>query len=75
MGVLLGLDEGTSWRQSRRGLQEVTISVDPTAGPIPENEPRRGFSILAIAVDAHDENYLYAGTFAGVYRSCDVGAT
>jgi photosystem II stability/assembly factor-like uncharacterized protein len=75
MGVLVGLDEGTSWRQSRRGLQEVTISVDPTAGPIPENELRRGFGILAIAIDAHDENHLYAGTIAGVYHSCDVGET
>jgi hypothetical protein len=75
MGVLVGLDEGMSWRQSRRGLQEVTISVDPTAGPIPESELRRGFGILAIAVDAHDENHLFAGTIAGVYHSCDVGET
>jgi hypothetical protein len=75
MGVLVGLDEGTRWRQSRRGLQEVTISVDPTVGPIPENELRRGFGILAVAVDAQDEDHLYAGTIAGVYHSCDVGAT
>jgi hypothetical protein len=73
--VLVGLDEGTSWRQSWRGLQEVTILVDPTAGPIPENALRRGFGILAIAVDAHDENHLYASTIAGVYHSCDDGET
>jgi hypothetical protein len=75
VGVLVGLDEGTSWRQSRRELQEVTILVDATAGPIAKNEPRRGIGILAIAVHAHDENHHYAGTIAGVYHSCDVGET
>jgi hypothetical protein len=74
-GVLASRDGGISWRLSRAGLEEVTLSVDPTQGPIPDDELRRGYGISAVAVDADDPDQLYAGSIVGVYRSRDGGAT
>jgi hypothetical protein len=74
-GVLTSLDSGASWRLSRAGLEDVTLSVDPTRGPIPDAELQRGFGISAVAVDAFDPDQIYVGTVAGVYHSGDGGAT
>jgi hypothetical protein len=74
-GVLTSRDSGASWRLSRAGLEDVTLSVDPTQGPIPDAELRRGFGISAVAVDSDDLGQIYVGTIAGVYRSSDDGAS
>ena len=74
-GVLVSRDGGQTWRLSRQGLADVTLSVDPTTGPIPDEELRRGFGITAIAVDPAGADQIYAGTIAGVYHSGDGGVT
>ena len=74
-GVLVSRDGGQSWRRSRAGLEDVTLSVDPTRGPIPEDELRRGFGITAVAEDPDHPDRLYVGTVAGVYQSNDDGST
>ena len=74
-GVLVSRDGGQTWRLGRHGLEDVTLSVDPTTGPIPDEELRRGFGITAIAADPTDADRIYVGTIAGVYRSGDGGVT
>ena len=74
-GVLLSSDAGGTWRQSRRGLEEVTLSVDPFQEPIPDEQLRRGFGIGAVAINPDLGDHLYAGTVGGLYQSTDGGAT
>ena len=74
-GVWTSADAGVTWRQSRRGLEEVTLSVDPFREPIPEAELQRGFGIDAVAIDPGTPNHLFAGTVGGLYESTDGGAT
>jgi hypothetical protein len=74
-GVLTSPDGGKTWRLSRTGLEEVTLSVDPTQGPIPDAELQRGYGITAVAASASHPDLLYVGTIAGVYRSGDGGGT
>ena len=73
-GVLVSRDSGQSWQRSP-GLEDVTLSVDPTQGPIPEDELRRGFGITAVAEEPNNPDRLYVGTVAGVYQSNDDGST
>ncbi|MEA2527752.1 MAG: hypothetical protein QOF73_4979 [Thermomicrobiales bacterium] len=70
-GVLISTDEGDTWRRSRRGLEEVTVSVDPLTDVIPKAE--RGRGITAVALDPTQPNHLYAGTGDGLYESLDEG--
>jgi photosystem II stability/assembly factor-like uncharacterized protein len=74
-GIWTSADAGATWRQSRRGLEEVTLSVDPLRAPIPEAELQRGFGIDAVAIDPGAPNRLFAGTVGGLYESTDGGAT
>jgi photosystem II stability/assembly factor-like uncharacterized protein len=74
-GVWPSADAGVTWRQSRRGLEEVTLSVDPLRAPIPEAEQQRGFGIDAVAIDPGAPHRLFAGTIGGLYESTDDGAT
>ena len=74
-GVLVSADGGSTWRQGRRGLEDVTLSVDPFRGPIPDQELQRGFGIGAVAIDPGAPDHLYAGTVGGLYASTDGGAT
>ena len=74
-GVWTSIDAGVTWQQSRRGLEEVTLSVDPILEPIPEAELQRGFGIDAVVIDPDDPNRLFAGTVGGLYESTDGGTT
>lgn len=74
-GVWTSADAGVTWRQSRQGLEAVTISVDPFRSPIPEAELQRGFGIDAVAIDPGASNRLFAGTVGGIYESTDGGGT
>jgi photosystem II stability/assembly factor-like uncharacterized protein len=73
-GVLISVDGGATWTLSRTGLEEVTLSVDPTQGPIPDAELQRGFGIPAVAIDPTRDGRLFAGTVDGLYVSLDGGA-
>jgi hypothetical protein len=64
-GVWTSTDAGVTWRQSRRGLEEVALSVDPLRAPIPEAELQRGFGIDAVAIDPGAPHRLFAGTMLG----------
>jgi hypothetical protein len=46
-GVWTSTDAGVTWRQSRRDLEEVTLSVDPLRAPFPEAEQQRGSCLLS----------------------------
>jgi photosystem II stability/assembly factor-like uncharacterized protein len=72
-GVLISADGGATWALSRTGLEEVTLSVDPTQGPIPDAELQRGFGIPAVAIDPTRDGRLFAGTVDGLYVSLDGG--
>ncbi|HEY7033598.1 MAG TPA: hypothetical protein VH482_19835 [Thermomicrobiales bacterium] len=74
-GVFVSDDAGVTWRQSRTGLEDVTVSVDPFGTPVPDAERRRGFGISAVALDPVDAGHLWAGTVGGLYDSSDGGGT
>ena len=74
-GVLISRDGGENWELHRRGLEEVTLSVDPDRQPIPDDELGRVNAILAIAIDPDDETRMFVGTVDGVYTSTDGGET
>jgi photosystem II stability/assembly factor-like uncharacterized protein len=73
-GVHLSMDEGASWRDTRSGLEAVTLSVDPLQDQIPESEKNR-YGIFTVTVDPAEPDHLYAGTVDGVYVSDDRGVT
>ena len=72
-GVAVSDDNGTTWRESRQGLEQVTVSVDPLEEPIPEAERARSISAVAIVPDSPD--HLFAGTRGGLYASINGGQT
>ena len=72
-GVATSSDGGETWRESRNGLEDVTVSVDPLQQPIPETERARGIRAVAIVTD--DPDHLFAGTVGGIYESIDGGQT
>jgi photosystem II stability/assembly factor-like uncharacterized protein len=74
-GIFVSDDAGATWRQSRAGLEEVTVSVDPLGTPVPDEEQQRGFGIFAVALDPADPGHLWAGTVGGLYESHDGGGT
>ncbi len=74
-GVRVSTDAGVTWTTSRTGLEDVTISVDPSQEFIPDAELTRGFGIRAVAIDPEEPDRLYAGTIRGLYVSSDAGAT
>jgi hypothetical protein len=74
-GVLVSHDGGGNWQESRLGLEDVTLSVDPTQGPIPDAELQRGFGITAVALDPNRPERIFAGTVNGLFVSIDGGAT
>jgi probable HAF family extracellular repeat protein len=74
-GVWTSTDAGVTWQQSRLGLEEVTLSVDPLREPVPEAEMQRESGIDVVAIDPEDPNRLFAGTVGGLYESTDAGTT
>jgi hypothetical protein len=74
-GALVSTDRGQTWQESRLGLENVTLSVDPTRGPIPDEEMQRGFGLTAAAIEATGEQRLFLGTVDGVHVSADGGAS
>jgi photosystem II stability/assembly factor-like uncharacterized protein len=75
VGVWVSDDNGATWDLSRDGLEDVTVSVDPTRERIPDSERQRGYGIGAVAIDPARPDHLYAGTVHGVFESIDVGRT
>jgi hypothetical protein len=74
-GIEVSRDGGVSWDRHRRGLEEVTISVDPVVDVIPDDERRQGYGIFALAVDPIRPGALFAGTVDGLFTSTDFGET
>ena len=74
-GVATSIDGGETWQESRRGLEDVTVSVDPLQQPIPNEEAARGFGINAVAIVPDDSDHLFVGTVGGLYESSDGGQT
>jgi photosystem II stability/assembly factor-like uncharacterized protein len=74
-GVFVSNDAGATWQQSRAGLEDVTVSVDPLRTPVPDEERRRGFGISAVALDPGHLGHLWAGTIGGLAESNDGGGT
>jgi hypothetical protein len=74
-GVAVSEDAGSTWRESRDGLQDATISVDPNREPIPADEIQRDFGINDVVIDPTHPEQLYAGTVNGLHWSPDDGAT
>lgn len=74
-GVHISSDSGQTWSFSRKGLEQVTTSVDGLTQPIPKAEIARGFDIFAVATDPKHSQRIYVGTIHGLYLSQDDGAT
>lgn len=66
MGVWVSDDAGATWSGGRSGLEQITISVDPSVEPIPDAEKGRG-RVVAVAIDPIDPDRLFAGAFAGAF--------
>ena len=75
VGVAVSRDDGRTWAASRDGLEAVTVDGDPRTDGLSENELRRPFGILAVALDPLDANRLAVGTVDGLFVSDDGGAT
>lgn len=73
-GVWVSDDAGTTWMGGRVGLEEVTISVDPSLERIPDAETGRG-RVVAVAIDPTDPDRLFAGAIGGLFVSDDGGAS
>ncbi len=74
-GVHVSTDGGQTWKFSRSGLEEVTVSVDVLTQPIPQEEVSTGFGIFAAAIHPSQPDHLEAGSIRGLYRSQDNGQT
>ncbi len=65
------------WAMALTGMLLFACTKDPVAPESTIWSPRNlGLSSLyvqCLAVDPHDENVLYAGTFGGLFRSVDAG--
>ncbi|MGH9174208.1 MAG: hypothetical protein ACRD1H_07610 [Vicinamibacterales bacterium] len=72
--VYVSDDLGTTWTDSRIGLETVTSSVAPEPGR-PSGEGADEIGVHVVRLGIGDKRRIYAGTSHGLYISQDGGAT